>query len=230
MPLWGFESLCPHRHALVAQRREHRPPTAGVTGSNPVEGATILWPRGEALVRKTRYAGSNPAGVSAAVRCGVREARRGRKVFETVRLCWDVSHDDDRPARVEDVHELASHMPHASVTYGTGDNPVYQVGGKSFVFFRTPRPDAVDPESGERYADVIVFWVESEADKQALVQDATSPFFTTAHFNGHPSVLLRASRVGELTRRELAELIQDAWLSRASARRAAAWLRAHPPA
>jgi hypothetical protein len=103
------------------------------------------------------------------------------------------------------------------------------VGGKSFIFFRNPRPDAVDPVTGERYPDVIVFWVETEADKQALVQDRTSPFFTTTHFDGHPSVLLRASRVGELTRGELAELIQDAWLSRASARRATAWLKAHPP-
>ena len=115
-------------------------------------------------------------------------------------------------------------MSHVTVEYGTGGNPVYQVGGKSFIFFRNPRPDAVDPDTGERYADVIVFWVESEADKQALVQDARSPFFTTAHFDGHPSVLLRASRVGELTRDELAELVQDAWLSRASTRRAAAWL------
>jgi hypothetical protein len=40
-------------------------------------------------------------------------------------------------------------------------------------------------------------------------------------------VLLRASRIGELTRGELTELIQDAWLSRASARRAATWLQAH---
>jgi hypothetical protein len=136
----------------------------------------------------------------------------------------------DRPATVEDVHELASGMPHVTVVYGGGDNPVYQVGGKSFVFFRTPRPDAVDPGTGERYPDVIVFWVESQADKEALVQDETTPFFTTAHFNGHPSVLLRACRIGELTRGELAELIQDAWLSRASARRAAAWLSANPPA
>jgi hypothetical protein len=75
---------------------------------------------------------------------------------------------------------------------------------------------------------VIVFWVESEADKQALVQDATSPFFTTTHFDGHPSVLLRASRIGELTRKELAEMVQDAWLSRVSTRRAAVWLSAHP--
>ena len=120
-------------------------------------------------------------------------------------------------------------MPHVTVEYGTGDNPVYQVGRKSFIFFRNPRPDAVDPVTGERYPDVIVFWVETEADKQALVQDATSPYFTTAHFDGHPSVLLRASRIGELTRGELAELVQDAWLSRASARRATAWLKDHPP-
>jgi hypothetical protein len=138
-----------------------------------------------------------------------------------------VARDQDRPARVEDVHELAMGMPHV-VRYES-DNPIYQVGGKSFVFFRNPRPDAVDPDTGERYPDVIVFWVESEAEKQALVQDVTSPFFTTAHFNGHSSVLLRASRIAELTRRELTELIQDAWLSRASPRRAAAWLSEHPP-
>ena len=115
-------------------------------------------------------------------------------------------------------------MPHVTVEHGPAGNPVYQVGGKSFVFFRTPRPDAVDPETGERYDDVIVFWVGSEAEKEALVQDPTSPFFTTPHFDGHSSVLLRASRIGELTREELAEVIQDAWLSRASPKRAAAWL------
>lgn len=130
----------------------------------------------------------------------------------------------DRPARVEDVHELALAMPHVTVYDETADNPVYQVGGKSFVFFRNPRPDAVDPATGERYPDVIVFWVESDADKQALVQDETTPFFTTAHFDGHPSVLIRAGRLGEITRSELAEVIQDAWLSRASQRRRAAWL------
>jgi hypothetical protein len=95
------------------------------------------------------------------------------------------------------------------------------------VFFRTPRPDAVDPDTGQRYDDVIVFWVPSEADKQALIQAETTPFFTTAHFDGHPSVLVRASRLGELSRTELAEIIEDAWLSQASARRAAAWLAEH---
>src|SRR3954451_7591221 len=104
-------------------------------------------------------------------------------------------------------------MPYVTVVRGSQENPVYQVGGKSFIFFRNPRPDAVDPETGERYRDVIVFWVASEEDKQALVRDESSPFFTTAHFGGHLSVLLRAGRIGELARDELAELVQDAWLS-----------------
>jgi hypothetical protein len=129
-------------------------------------------------------------------------------------------------ARVEDVHDLAMAMPHVTVEHGPSGNPIYQVGSKSFVFFRTPRPDAIDPETGDRYADVIVFWVPSESDKQALVQDLASPFFTTAHFDSHPSVLVRASRIGELSCEELAEVVQDAWLSRASPRRAANWLNA----
>lgn len=127
------------------------------------------------------------------------------------------------------MHRLALGMPHVTVYPGTEHNPVYQVGGKSFVFFRNARPDAFDPETGERYDDVIVFWVPTEGDKLAMVQDDALPFFTTPHFNGHLSVLLRASRVGEITYSELAEVVQDAWLSRASAARRSAWLREHLP-
>jgi hypothetical protein len=118
-------------------------------------------------------------------------------------------------------------MPHVTVLYGSGANPIYQVGGRSFIFFRTPRPDATDPDTGVRYDDVIVFWVPTESDKHALVQDPTTPFFTTPHFDGHKSVLLRGAHVGSLTREELTEVVQDAWLSRASPRRAATWLRAN---
>lgn len=131
----------------------------------------------------------------------------------------------DRPAVVDDVHAIASSLPHVTCVEGPrAGNPIYQVGGKSFVFFRTPRPDAVDPDTGRKYDDVIVIWVESDDDKLALTQDPDSPFFTTDHFNGHLSVLVRASRLGEVTVTELRELIQDAWLSRASARRAQRWL------
>lgn len=69
--------------------------------------------------------------------------------------------------RVEDVHELALGMPHVTVENGPSGNPVYQVGRKSFVFFRTARSDAVDPQTGQPSPDVIVFWVASESEKQA---------------------------------------------------------------
>ncbi len=130
-----------------------------------------------------------------------------------------------RSARVADVHALALAMPYVTRVEGPLGNPVYQVGGKSFVFFRNPRPDAADPVTGERYDDVIVFWVANEADKQALIDDTTTPFFTTPHFDGHPSVLVRARDLPSLSYAELAEVIQDAWLARASARRAANWLK-----
>jgi hypothetical protein len=59
--------------------------------------------------------------------------------------------DMNRKARIEDVHDLAAGMPYVTVDCGAGGNPVYQIGRKSFVFFRNPRPDAFDPETGERY-------------------------------------------------------------------------------
>jgi hypothetical protein len=115
-------------------------------------------------------------------------------------------------------------MPHVSVEAGGRGNEVYQVGGKSFVYFRTPRGDAYDPETGERYDDVVVLWVPDEQDKQALVEDPGNPFFTTPHFDGHPSVLVRQSRLGELTLAQLTEVVEDAWCSRASRHRVQAWL------
>jgi hypothetical protein len=132
-----------------------------------------------------------------------------------------------RRATVADLRELAGSMPGVTVEPGPKGNDVYQVSRRSFVFFRNPRPDAVDPETGERYADVAVLWVADEGEKQVLVSDESTPFFTTPHFDGHPSVLLRTSRIGELTRDELAEVVYDAWLARASKTAARRWLTEH---
>jgi hypothetical protein len=131
----------------------------------------------------------------------------------------------DRRATVADVHEVARSMPHVTRIDGSQGKAIYQVGGKSFIFFRNPRPDAKHPVTGERYADVIVIWVESQADKQSLTSDPDSPFFTTDHFNGHDSVLIRERDLEAIAYAELKEVIQDAWLSRASAKRAAGWLK-----
>jgi hypothetical protein len=133
--------------------------------------------------------------------------------------------DGSRPATVEDIHEIARALP--GVTVPESGPTVYQVSRRSFLFFRNPRPDAVDPDTGERYADVIVFWVDSELEKEAILADESLPFFTTPHFDGHPSVLVRGSRIGEMSRDELAGFVEGAWLSRAGPRAVAKWMNEH---
>jgi len=135
-----------------------------------------------------------------------------------------------RRATVDDIHELARSLPGVTLGGARGKSAptVYQVSRRSFLFFRNPRPDAVDPETGARYNDVIVFWVDSELEKEAILADTSLPFFTTPHFDGHPSVLLRGSRIGELTRDELAGFVEGAWLSRAGQRAIAKWMRDNP--
>lgn len=128
-----------------------------------------------------------------------------------------------RPATEQDIHDLAQAMPGVTVTPTGPGLPVYQVSRKSFVFFRSARPDALDPDTGERLTDVVVFWVPDAGTKEALVAE-DGPFFTTPHFNGHPSVLLRLAHLGRLDRDELAEIVADAWLARAPKRAAAKWL------
>lgn len=127
-------------------------------------------------------------------------------------------------ACVDDIHEFAGALRGAERTGADSGATVWSVCGKTFLFFRTPRPDALDPETGERLTDVIVFWVRDLADKAALVNDDSTPFFTTPHFDGHPSVLLRAAHVAQVEREELREVIENAWLARAPVRMAKQWL------
>lgn len=130
-----------------------------------------------------------------------------------------------RPATVEDIHDIARALPGVTQggARGHASPTVYQVSRRSFLFFRNPRPDAFDPDTGERYDDVIVFWVDSELEKEAILSDTSLPFFTTPHFAGHPSVLVRGSRLGEMSRDELEGFVEGAWLSRAGPRAIARW-------
>ena len=98
----------------------------------------------------------------------------------------------DRPARIEDITDAATAMPDV-VRAETNGRPSYSVDGKVFVFHREPRKDAFDPETGERYDDVIAFYVADLDTKDALVNDEGTPWFTTPHWNGYRAVLLRGS-------------------------------------
>ena len=89
--------------------------------------------------------------------------------------------------------------------------------GRGFVLYRKPHKTAVDPETGELYDDLLVIRTANSDDKQALV-DADGPFFTIDHFSGYNAVLVQQSRLGEITRDELVEVITEAWIATAPKR------------
>ncbi len=127
-----------------------------------------------------------------------------------------------RRARPEDIDDICMSLPEVELGVSWGDRPTYKVPtggkGKGFVLFRMPHKTAVDPDTGEMYDDLVVIITPTEVEKLALVQDESTPFFTIDHFRSFNAVLVQQSRLGEITRDELAEIITDAWAHRAPKR------------
>ena len=126
-----------------------------------------------------------------------------------------------------DLDELALSLPQVVKELSDDGRPSYTVHGKMFCFHRSRRPDAVDPETGERLDDVLMFRVADVGVKELLVTDARGVYFTTPHFNGYPAVLVRIPDLAQMERDELEELVVEAWLTRAQKRVAKAWLAEH---
>lgn len=133
-----------------------------------------------------------------------------------------------RPARPSDVDDICAAFPDTELGISWGDTPTWKVPqgpkGKGFVMYRRPHQTAVDPATGEMYDDLLVILTPDEADKAALVEDPSTPFFTIPHFDGYSAVLVQQSRLGEITRAELRELLVDAWVKRAPKRVARVFL------
>jgi hypothetical protein len=126
-----------------------------------------------------------------------------------------------------DLDELALALPHVTKEVSDDGRPSYLVHGKLFCFHRNRRRDAVDPETGERLDDVLMFRVPDLGVKELLLAEARGVYFTTPHFDGYPAVLMRARDLARIDRDELHDLVVEAWLTRAQKRVAKAWLAEH---
>ena len=120
-----------------------------------------------------------------------------------------------RRASADDVHEICVSLPEVEFGTSWGDRPTYKVRGRGFVLHRAPHRTAVDPATGEPYDDLLVIVTPSAVEKQELVEDERLPFFTIDHFKGYAAVLVQQSRLGEIGRDELEEIITDAWAAKA---------------
>jgi hypothetical protein len=130
-------------------------------------------------------------------------------------------------ATMGDLDELALSLPQVTKEVSEDGRPSYLVHGKMFCFHRSRRPDAVDPKTGERLADVLMFRVDGLDVKELMLADDRGVFFTTPHFNGYPAVLMRTPDLERIDREELYEVVVEAWLTRAQKRVAKAWLAEH---
>ncbi|MFL6172875.1 MAG: hypothetical protein ACJ716_08280 [Marmoricola sp.] len=118
-----------------------------------------------------------------------------------------------------DVDAICRSLPETWFGTSWGDVPTWLVPhrvrdgvdkGRGFVLYRKPHKSAVDPGTGAQYDDLLVIRTANADDKLALVQ-GDGPFFTIDHFNGYNAVLVQLSRLGEITREELVEVLTEAW-------------------
>jgi hypothetical protein len=124
-------------------------------------------------------------------------------------------------ATVDDVRRIALGLPETSERESRG-SPDWRVRDKGFVWERPLRKSDIEA-LGDRVPAGPVFAARTadEGVKLALIADNSRVFFTTPHFDGYSAVLFELDRIGV---DELAELITDAWLARAPAKLAKAFL------
>ena len=130
-------------------------------------------------------------------------------------------------ATMADLDELALAMPQTTKELSDDGRPTYLVHGKFFCFHRSRRRDAIDPDTGERLDDVLVFRVADVGVKELMLADDRGVFFTTPHWDGYSAVLIRIPDLARLDREELEDAVVEAWLTRAQKRVAKAWLNEH---
>ena len=118
-------------------------------------------------------------------------------------------------ATEDDVRRIALALPETTEKASYHQSPSFKVKDKGFLRIRS------EAEGG------LVVFVADLGEKEALLASDERKFFTTPHYDGYPTVLVRIDEVGV---DELTELITDSWLLKAPKRVLKAYLDAHPEA
>jgi hypothetical protein len=125
----------------------------------------------------------------------------------------------------DDVARVAEALPKVaeSTAYGNRD---WKVRKKTFAWHRPLRQTERDQLEGElddvpADEEILAVRVPDEEAKLALLASEPEVYFTTPHFDGHASVLVRLERI---PRADLEEALVEAWLSQAPAKLADAYL------
>ena len=116
-------------------------------------------------------------------------------------------------ATEEDVRRIALALPETTEKPWFG-SPGFRVKDKGFLRIRSEAEGA------------LVCFVADLDEKEALLASDDRKFFTTPHYDGHPTVLVHLEAVGL---DELEELITESWRLKAPKRVLAAFDAEHAP-
>jgi hypothetical protein len=109
-------------------------------------------------------------------------------------------------ATLDDVRRIALALPEVTVD---DSGTEFRVGGKLIAH---PWLERLDPKKARvPNLDVLVVQIESEADKEVLIQMDPRAFFTEPHFDGYASIHVRFAEVDLPL---LEKLLADAWRTR----------------
>lgn len=128
----------------------------------------------------------------------------------------------------KDVEEIALALPEVAEEPSFG-NRAWKVRKKLFAWERPLRAKEVEQlgvAAPPADAPILGVRVPDEEAKAALLASEPEIYFTTPHFDGHPSVLVLLDRI---PRSDLEEALAEAWLSRAPKRVAASWSTSRNP-
>ena len=114
-----------------------------------------------------------------------------------------ISHDD--------VRRIAGSLPGAYEQASFGGRPSWRTAPRMFAWIRE------DPEA-------LVVWVSSEEEKAAMIASEPDRFFTTAHYDGTPILLVRLEAVDVI---EAGELVTESWRLRAARTLVKSWDAEH---
>lgn len=121
-------------------------------------------------------------------------------------------------ASLEDVRRLALALP-GSEERSSRERLQWRVGGRLFVWERPLRAkEAQELGDAAPEGPVLGARVEHLGAKEALLADDPEVFFTTSHFDGNASVLVRLERISAA---DLEEVVSEAWFARAPPKLAA---------
>ena len=127
-----------------------------------------------------------------------------------------------------DVRRIVLALPGTSEKVSSGGSAAWTVHGKSFAWERPLRKTDLAALGASAPTGAIFCIRTADLEmKDALLSSDADVFFTTPHFDGYPAVLIRLAKIRATA---LADVILEAWLSRAPRRIAAEHLRSREAA